>query len=149
VPALSHPILIEQGATFTLQTKVEVGAGTLDVTAPGYSALFTVNKSRRPLPAPVLSLSTASGGNEIVFSAGGLVTVTASSFQTRSISFVPGRTYRYRLDLTAPDGAIFRLLKGRAVLSPTPGSPVVMTITTELGDPVTSESGDPIASTIE
>ena len=122
MPALVRPILIERGATLSIKTLVNSGGALVNLT--GHSAKFEVRRVARPLLPPVLSLVPGSG---IVLQADGLVFVTATPAQTRSLVYVPGRRYEYALSLLTPNGAVNLLASGLAVIS--------RTITTEIPPP--------------
>lgn len=115
MPATTHDIIIEQGATFTLQLVYKTSAGVaVDLT--GYSARMQVRES---YPADTALLSfTSAGGGITLGGAAGTILIEASDETTAAIDTRQTVWGVYDLELVPPDGRAIRLLEGAAQIRP-------------------------------
>lgn len=99
-----------QGKTWTMVITVRDGLGNLkDLT--GYAARWQV-RATAGASKPVLSLSSEEAG--ITLSSAGLMTITATAAQTRTI---PASNYVHEIELTEPGGAIPPFLAGKLTVT--------------------------------
>ena len=116
MPATSYDIIIEQGATFTLNLLYRDDAGTpFDLT--GYSARMQVRETFASETA-LLSLSSSAGGGITLGGAAGTISIEASDEATAAIPTRQSIYGVYDLELVAGDGKAFRLLQGNAEVRP-------------------------------
>jgi hypothetical protein len=107
-----YQIVIEQGATFTLQL-VWKDANGVAVDLTGYAARMQVRRGVE-VPDTLLSLTSAGGGIVLGGAAGSIaISVPASVTQTLD----PGSAV-YDLEMESPSGFVTRLLQGRVIISP-------------------------------
>ena len=116
MPATNYDIIIEQGATFTLQLVYKTSAGVaVDLT--GYSARMQVRESY-PAASPLLSFTSAASGGITLGGAAGTILIEASDETTAAIDTRQTIWGVYDLELVPPDGKALRLLEGAAQIRP-------------------------------
>lgn len=113
MPAVTHNITVEQGATMRLLFKWETkdGAVVTPVNLTTYSARLQIRRSLASDP-PVLSLTDGAG---ITLGADGSITIEATPAQTALIDI---RSGVYDLELEDASGRVTRLVQGKVTVSP-------------------------------
>jgi hypothetical protein len=111
MPATICPLVIEQGATFTLSLVWRDADGD-PVDLAGYAARMQV---RPTVESDVVLLALDSDEGGITLGPNGAIEIVATAEQTEAI---PARKGAYDLELEAGDGTVTRLLQGTVTISP-------------------------------
>lgn len=105
MPALTHDVTIEQGATFQREFVVTDSAGSaFDLT--GYTLR---GKIRDNTGTEAATFATSSTTNSL------LIELTAA--QTATLQPSTSFSHRYDVEAESPDGVVYRIAQGQAVVS--------------------------------
>ena len=119
VTANEYNIVIEQGATFTLDiTYKDSGGALIDLT--NFDARMEV-RTAYDASSALVTLTSASGGSAntsgiSLGGAAGTISVVISETATKALTAPASNVYD--LELVASNGAITRLIEGKATVSP-------------------------------
>ncbi len=111
-----YDIRIEQGATFQRRFTWKDPSGNL-VNLTGYVAKLQVRLT--PTSLTTLFDLSSTAGDIVLGGAAGTIDVTITDTETAALALGDqGISAVYDLQLIAPDGTVYRLVEGKAILTP-------------------------------
>lgn len=111
MPAAKYNLLIEQGATFWLQLTWTIDDLPVDLT--GYVARLQIREDYDSA-SPLVSLTSIDGGG-ITLNGTGTIEIEIEHDVTASLT---AGKHVYDLELESPGGEVYRLIAGRATVTP-------------------------------
>jgi hypothetical protein len=113
--AARYDLVIEQGATFTLEFTVKDGATPVNLT--GYAARMQFRRKHSAVDAD-LSLTSAAGGGITLGGAAGTVAVRVEADVTADLAERLDTPGVWDFELEAPDGTVTREMEGQYQVTP-------------------------------
>lgn len=112
MPAAKYNLLIEQGATFSLQLTWTIDDLPVDLT--GYVARLQIREDYDSA-SPLVSLTSVDGGGIMLSGTAGTIEIEIEHDVTASLT---AGKHVYDLELESPGGEVYRLIAGRATVTP-------------------------------
>ncbi len=111
MPAATHNLTIERGATYTQRLTWKDPAGTA-INLTGYTARMQL---RPRIGGPVLIELTTENGRIALGGSAGTIDLTIAAADTTTL---PTSTVKYDLELISAGGLVYRLIEGAVTITP-------------------------------